>query len=116
MATSSALGNKVSTAVGKAEIERYFKLDAERLSLARQVKDLAALQEKIEEKMIALVKAKGGKLRSVVRCGYLLSLSDKDGSVKWKDEFVRVAGSEAAEKLIRAAPKKETFSIEPEKK
>jgi hypothetical protein len=96
----------------RVEIDKYFELDKERLSLQRQAKDLEALQEKIEDKMVAVVRANGGKERTVLTCGYVLAIKDANGAVKWKDEFVRVAGSDEAEKLIAAAPKRDKFSVE----
>jgi hypothetical protein len=97
----------------RAQLTKYFELDARRLALQRQAKDLEALQEKIEQKAMAVVKTEGGKERTVLTCGYVLAIKDANGAVAWKSEFVRVAGSAAAEKLIAAAPKKEKLSIEP---
>jgi hypothetical protein len=104
---------KTAPRLTAAELKRYFALDAQRLSLQRQAKALVALQEKIEERMIAVVEADGGRERTVLTCGYVLALQDAPGTVKWKDEFVRVAGSDEAERLVEAAPKKEKLTVQP---
>lgn len=99
----------------RAEINRYFELECERLELARKAKDLAALQEKIEQRMIAAVRANGGKERTLITCGYRLAISMVRVGVKWKDEFVRAMGEDKAEQLVEAQPKKEKFTVEPAK-
>lgn len=97
------------------ELAQWSELEAQRLALQRQVKDVAALQEKLEEKFFAHVVANGGAERVVLSCGYRLRIDVKRGSVQWKPEFIRVAGHEAAEELIAAAPTKDVLVIEPPK-
>jgi hypothetical protein len=48
----------------------------------------------------------------VISCGYRLAIVQKNGTVSWKDEFVRAAGHEKAEELLAAAPKKDVLSVE----
>lgn len=97
----------------KAEIDRYFALENERLRVAREAKDIKAQQDAIYDKMFEAVLAKGGEARTLVTCGYRLAINQKNGTVEWKKEFVRLAGSEAAEALISAAPKKDELHVEP---
>ena len=96
----------------KAEIDRYFELEEERKALARQSKDLQALQDALYEKMFAAVQVKGGDERALVTCGYRLAIVQKNGTVAWKQEFVKAAGSAAAEALIASAPKKDELLVE----
>ena len=103
----------MAKAFSKAELAEYFELEERRLSLQRQAKDLAALQEKLEENFRAYVESDGGTERALMRCGYRLAINTKPGSVRWKNEFVRVAGSGAAEELIAAAPTMDVLVIEP---
>lgn len=94
------------------ELDRYFELEKERLSLGRQAKALGEQQATLEEKFEAYVRAEGGKQRCKIRFGYRLLLKDKRESVGWKNAFVGVAGKEAAESLVEAQPTKEVLEVE----
>lgn len=99
------------------DLERYYELDEQRKSLARQAKDLEALQEELKVKFEAFVRVKGGPERAYAfASGHRLSILEKRESVGWKGEFLRVAGPEEAERLVREAPMKEVLQIEPPKK
>jgi len=99
----------------RAELEKYFQLNEERLALNRRAKDLERLQEELEEKFTEYVHFHGGKERACTPCGFRLAIEIKAGRVEWKTEFLKVAGPLAAEKLIEAAPRKEVLTIEPPK-
>lgn len=99
--------------VTKADFSKWQELEAKRLELQREAKAIAALLEPIEEKFEAFVRAKEPKKLSIATCGFVLAIQTKPGTVKWKDEFIRVEGTEAAEALSKAAPTRETLSIEP---
>lgn len=99
-----------------SELAQWHELELQRLEYNRLAKDLAALQEPLEEKFAAYVAEKGGKARAVTSCGFTLKLTAKRGSVQWKNEFVRVAGPDGpklAEAIIAAQPTKDVLSIEP---
>ncbi len=98
--------------VTKKLIEEHQELEARRKALSREASDLRKQQDAIEEALVALVREEGGKARSVKKCGYVLAMHDASGSVGWKQEFVKVAGIDAAEELIAAAPKREVLSVE----
>lgn len=98
--------------VTKALIEKYLKLEEERKSLSRQSKDLKVEQDVIHEAMEQFVRDNGGKGKTVSHAGFVLAIITKNGSVSWKDEFVKKCGSEIAEELIAAAPKKEELTVE----
>jgi hypothetical protein len=95
------------------DLQRWHQLQLQRLSLARQAKDLKALLDPLEEKFLAHVQECGGRERAVISCGFRLAINEKRDSVAWKEEFIRVAGVEAAEKLIAAAGTKDVLVIEP---
>jgi hypothetical protein len=101
--------------VTRKELEEWSALEAQRLQLQRQVKDLAALQEVLEEKFFSHVVANGGPERVVLSCGYRLRIDTKRGTVQWKNELVKIAGTDKAEELIAAAPAKDVLVIEPPK-
>lgn len=95
-----------------AHLEEYLRLQEERKALARQSADLGKQLAGLASKITAFVRAEGGSDRTVIRSGYVLALKSKKGSVAWKAEFVRLAGEEAAEKLIAAAEPGEELVIE----
>src|SRR5262245_30051484 len=96
----------------KVKLERWFELEEQRLSLARQVKDVAALQEEIEKECLDHVREYGGPERVAMCCGFRLEITLHKKSVQWKPEFVKVAGTERAEELIAAAGTREVLKIE----
>jgi seryl-tRNA synthetase len=98
--------------VTKNDIEEYLRLDEERKSLNRQAKDLEKLQDVIEKKLDEFVRANGGKTKSVSRSGFVLALLTRKTAPKWKEEFIRVAGPEEAERLAKQAPDREYLTVE----
>lgn len=95
-----------------ARLQEYQALHEERKSLQRQAKALSEQAAAIEADIEAHVRAKGGKERAVKMAGFLLAITTKAGAVKWKDAYVGVAGLEAAEQLIAAAPRVDELIIE----
>lgn len=97
----------------KAELDRWAELEAQRLDLARKAKNISAEQEEIEKKCLAYAQSESGKARpAVVSCsGYQLELIAKRASVQWKNEYIRVAGSDAAAELTAAAETKDAIKI-----
>lgn len=93
--------------VTRAELDRYVQIDAERKRLNREADLLKAQQEELGNKLRQFCRVQGGDALSVERSGYRLSISHVKGSVAWKQEFVRVAGVEAAERIAIAAPLRE---------
>lgn len=104
-----------STRLSRIELDEFWRLNTRRLELSRQAdaveRELKGLKEKIETH----VRAKGGEELAVVSCGYLLALKRSAGAVKWKDEYVALAGSDAAAQLQAAAPPRETLQVTPVK-
>jgi hypothetical protein len=108
MAKDSAVQN-----ITRADITEYLRLDKERLDLQRQARDKARLQDVLETKLWSWVEAKGGDARSCERSGFVLAIKTKAGSVKWAEEFVRIAGEVEAQRLRAEAPPAEFLSVEP---
>lgn len=105
---------KAKTTITREQCESYESLNETRLSLQRQARTLQRQLNRIETKLVAYTKENGGKLRTVKEFGFILSLEWKGSSPSWKDEFIRVAGLEEAEKVAAeaAATKKESFSLQ----
>lgn len=99
--------------VTRADIVDYLRTKQERLDLDRQSRDKAKLEKDFEKKLRAWVEAKGGDARSVERSGFVLAIKTKAGTVKWAEEFLRLAGEEEAKRLRDAAPPVEFLSVEP---
>ena len=97
----------------KKELDRWVELEEQRLALARQTKDIVALQEEIEAKALDHVREHGGPERVSMCCGFRLEITLARKSVQWKPEFIKVAGMEKAEELIAAAGTREALKIEP---
>lgn len=87
----------------KSELTRYLKLDERRLKLNRQAKALEREMELIEPKIYEAVRTQGTK-GVLSKWGYNLMIKLLRSAVKWKDEFIRLAGAEKAQTLSDAAP------------
>ncbi|HYG26643.1 MAG TPA: hypothetical protein VD906_07040 [Caulobacteraceae bacterium] len=98
--------------VNKNDIERWLELDALRKAKTREASDLKKEQDAIGEKLWTFIEVKGGKARSVERSGYVLAICTAKGSVAWKEEFVKLKGTEAAEEISAAAEPREYLSVE----
>lgn len=95
-----------------ADVERYLSLEAERLDLNRQAKDKKRLADEIETKLWTWVEHHGGEARCKTLADFLLAIKTEAGRVSWADEFVRVAGEEEAQRLRKACPPREYFTVE----
>lgn len=99
--------------VTKALIQEFLSLEERRKALNREAADLAKQSAAIAEKLTTFVAVNGGKERSVVRSGYRLSIKLTNGFVPWKQEFIRVAGQDEANRLSRECPKREVLAVDP---
>lgn len=99
--------------VTKAMIQEYLELEEERKRLDRDARALAKKASAIAAKLLTFVKVHGGKERSVVRSGYRLAIDLAPGYPSWKQEFVRVAGLDEANRISAEQPKREVLSINP---
>lgn len=91
-------------AITRKDIETYLDLEDRRRAAFRTAYDLAAQADQLGDEIAAFVEAnKKGKTRVVDRSGYRLSILQRPGRVKWKDEYVTALGEEAAA-AIEAQP------------
>lgn len=102
---------EVSPAPTKKELDEWRELEEKRLKLQREIKGVEALQEKVEKKALAYAQANADSTRVVVCSRYRLELVLKRANVRWKDEYVRVQGLDAAEKIIAEQDTYETVKI-----
>jgi len=98
--------------VFRKDIVEFLDLEERRKTLEREARQLGKQSGEIADRLLAYARAHGGKGQSIVRSGYVLAVVIGRGSVPWKQEFVRVAGLDAAEALIAAAPPVEKLSVE----
>lgn len=95
--------------VTNANLLRLEVIEAELKQLGSQEdalkREAKAIVDKAQEDL------KSTKKETAKRGEFMLSWIEKNGSVSWKSEFVKVAGSEAAKKLNDAAPKKKSVVI-----
>lgn len=95
----------------RKDLLRYLELDAKRLALNREAKALEREQDLIEPKIKDAIRT-DGKKGALFKWGYNLLLTMVRGQVKWKDEFIRVAGAEEASKVAENPPDRESLVIE----
>lgn len=102
------------TKITREDCEQFESLNETRLSLERQARALQKQLAVISEKLLAFTKENGGKLRTVKQFGFLLAVQLKSSSPSWKDEFIRVAGLEEAERVAAEAAKtmRESLSLQ----
>lgn len=103
---------KKSPRVTRPYLDGYMTLDAKRKALQRQAKDIGKQLAEIEDRLIAYVHERGGEARCVTQSGYRLAITIGNGSVSWKEAYIKVAGQKKAEKLIAATETKETLEVE----
>ena len=96
-----------------AELAEYFAREEERKKLARQSKDLKALNDATEAKCLAYVQENGGKAKLCIIGGYRLWIHLKNAAIQWKTIVLQKLGEEAVEEATKAAEKIEALEIEP---
>lgn len=99
--------------VTKALIEKYLALEESRKSLNRQAAALEKQADEIEAELTKFVRANGGQEKFVRRSGFVLALMSKRCTPKWREEFERIAGIDAAEAIVAKAPTREFLNVEP---
>lgn len=93
-------------------LQERSRVVAEASELESKARKLRARQSQIDEIAEAEL-AKSGK-SSIKRCGgWLLTWITGRATVAWRDEFIRIAGAEAADKLTAAAKPKPKLQITP---
>lgn len=90
-------------------LREWVERDERRRDLEREARQLAAENELIAKDLHAALKAAGKT--DLQRGGFGAEIEVTRGTVPWRDEFLRVAGSAAAKELADAAPSKERVKI-----
>lgn len=83
-------------------LAHYVELDEERKGLEREARNIQKEIELIGDEFREELKRR--KVNSVKEGSYQVQLVDGRASVSWKDEFIRIAGSERAIEIQDAAP------------
>jgi hypothetical protein len=96
----------------RAELEQYLQMEEQRRNLSREADALERAAKPLKEKFKAYAEAEGGKARRVEVCGHVLAIVTKNGQVKWKDEFSRVAGPIETARIAAAPPQVDSLTVE----
>ena len=92
-------------------VKEMNKLRDRRLALQRQIDIIKRREDRIKGDLMEHVTAHGGKKKRVSLGSFVLSLVPGRVSVSWKNEFIRVAGTEEAEKVSSEAKPKDKLEI-----
>ncbi|WP_149496196.1 hypothetical protein [Roseiconus lacunae] len=88
---------------------RLRQIESQLATIAKDSSALASERKQILAEAHADLESTGKD--QVKRGNFRLCFEEQPGRVKWKDEFVRVSGSEAAAKLANEAPKTKKLKI-----
>lgn len=91
---------------------KWIELNTRRLELEREARALDKERELLSVEFQQALDAKGQDVMKVGGGEFVIKLVEGNGSVKWKDEFIRVAGSAKATELTAAAPKSKKVVVE----
>lgn len=95
--------------VTKEQLEHRAQLLKEASELSSRAKTLREEATQIEELAASDLESSGRD--TTKRGGFTLVWDEKRGSVAWKQEFIRVAGAEQADRLTQSAEVKRTIKI-----
>ena len=95
----------------RADFDRYLETREKRLALAREVASLERIEKAGAAQIQAYVELAGGKSRTVECCGHRATITSAKGSVSWVNEFTKIQGIEAAEKLRQEAPPVDRLNV-----
>lgn len=96
----------------RATIERYLELEKQQRELDRESRAIGKLKGEQAARLKEHITASEPKLKVVMTCGYRLALIEKPGTVRWKDQFVQLAGESEAVRLQRETPPREALAVE----
>lgn len=97
----------------REEIDAYLEFERQRKEAQRLVDTIERQAKPLKEKLRAYVEANGGVDRTTVRCGVVIALRARGGVPKWKDEFIAVAGAQAAIEIQAKTPPIYLLVVEP---
>jgi len=92
-------------------IRELNELTERRLELQRERDVLKRREDAIKKQLMDHVDAKGGRKKEVKLGGYVVALVPGKVYVKWKDEFIRVAGTDEAERVTAGTTPKPKLEI-----
>lgn len=90
-------------------LREWVERDNRRRDLEREARQIKAENDLVAKDLLTALKAAGKSELS--RGPYVAEIETSRGTVSWKEEFLRVAGSAAATELANAAPTKEAVKI-----
>lgn len=91
---------------------KWIDLNTRRLELEREARVLDKERELLSLEFQQALDAKGQESMKVGGGEFVVKLVEGNGSVKWKDEFIRLAGAAKATELTAAAPKPKKVVVE----
>jgi hypothetical protein len=97
--------------VSAETIAEYLSLTRERRELEQRARALKTRTDPIHAALTETLSAAGKG--SIVRYGYRLTFVRGKASVAWKEEFVRVAGADEADRLLKEATPSRTLDVQP---
>jgi hypothetical protein len=83
------------------EVALFLDLQAQRRALLREADALQRMEDALAAKLAAVASAHRGLMR---KGKYTLTLVESLGRPSWKNEFIRVAGEAAAQRVIADQP------------
>lgn len=83
------------------EITQYLELQAKRRALLREADALSRVEAAVSSRLWSFAASNGGEVK---KGKYVLSLVEVNGRPSWKNEFIRVAGEEAARDVVANLP------------
>jgi len=95
-----------------AEVKKYLSLKEDRSKLGKQIDAIEREESILKTKITDWVKYSAG-LDKLCKLGAKLQgmIKTRKGSVRWKDEFINVAGADAAVKLSDSAKRTERLDV-----
>ena len=105
---------KSAKAPARRDFLEYERLNEERLEAGRLADSLKKQQYELLAKFrdYAVTMTKRKTIKEVVVAGFRIILGKARQNVKWKQEYVKLFGDEAAEKMKDSQPLGDTIEIE----
>ena len=101
---------KTVRSIREQHLLAIFELKQRRLELDRESRKLAKAERKLSESLLASLQAEG---RDEIRRGdFVAKLAEGRATVAWKQEFIEVAGQDAADELIEHAERPVTVKVD----
>lgn len=95
--------------ITEEQLARWFDLNARRATLEKEARTLKSEMDKISAEVMAALEAAGRTEMS--RGNYAAEVRPGPAFVAWKEEFLKVAGAEAAAQVQKKAEPSQRFSV-----